>query len=314
MRTPNHLYIKKTCRNSIEGLMRKHQLGSPNKIVVDETGWVNPCIFVNDTWVFRFNARDPDLPKYQREKFAFDLLQNTKVPVPSKVILDDSKDIAPYDVLISALIPGRNLETDWPRLNGTERSALARKAGEIFAELSSIDLPKFGELGGSGPLSQTDTWEGYLEAKLSFHLNEALVLGIFDKSLIEQFWSAFRSRLGSLAEVRSPKLVHVDYHLGNLLYQNNSIIGVVDFEWSFAGDPLYDLCRWFQQDEEWPGSRSDFLRGCKKEQLTVNEKERMALYQMIRNVELCIVAKLHFDEAEARSFRETTLKQLGTLS
>ncbi len=92
MRSPNHLEIKKRCQESIAPLIAKYQLGTPTQFVIDDAGWVNPCIFVNDAFVFRFNARDPNLPKYQREKIAFELLKDTNVPVPHKVTIRDADD------------------------------------------------------------------------------------------------------------------------------------------------------------------------------------------------------------------------------
>lgn len=140
MRSPNHLEVKRLCREYIAPLMEKHQLGSPRQIVVDDAGWVNPCIFVDDSIVFHFNARDSHLPKYQREKIAFHLLKDAGVPVPHQVILDDSKTIAPFDVLITERLPGRNLETDWSILKTTQREALAMKAGRLLTRISSVPI------------------------------------------------------------------------------------------------------------------------------------------------------------------------------
>lgn len=82
MRTPDHLAIKNNCRKFIAGLMAKHKLGVPERVVLDEHGWVNPCIFVNDNLVFRFNARDTQLPKFQQVKLIHDLLEIALLPTP----------------------------------------------------------------------------------------------------------------------------------------------------------------------------------------------------------------------------------------
>lgn len=313
MRTPNHLEIKGRCIQSIAPLMAKHKLGIPNQIVVDEAGWVNPCIFVNNEFVFRFNARDPNLPKYQREKIAFELLKDTEVPVPQKVILDDSKGVAPFDVLITERLPGRNLESDWPSLHRPQKKGLANRAGQLLTAINSIELPFFGELSGQGPLPQTQSWIEYLEAKLAFHIKEAGDLGIFDDAAIKLFLRIMGDRNAALKEVGSAKLVHVDYHFGNLLYEGGEITGVFDFEWAFAGDPLYDYSRWTQDTEEWPGSRFPFLQGCGRENFSTSEMDRINFYQLLRNIELCVVAELHFGVDEAKSFKEATMLQAGKL-
>jgi thiamine kinase-like enzyme len=180
-------------------------------------------------------------------------------------------------------------------------------------QIATINLPFFGELGSTGPFPKTETWLSYVQAKLSFHLNEALALEIFDHEVLRQFWNTFNTYVSALSGVNIAHLVHVDYHFGNLLFVGDQITGVVDFEWAFAGDPLYDLCRWKQDKEEWPGSRKAFLKGYQQSDFSGVEFKRIKIYQMIRNVELCIVAKRHFTPDEAKSYREITIAQMKTL-
>jgi len=313
MRSSNHLAIKETCHSTIASLMTKHGLGIPTKIVMDETGWVNPCFFINDQFVFRFNARDPDLPKYQREKIAFDLLKLLDLPVPQKVILDDSKVLVPFDVLITEIISGENLESAWPRLSLDLRKKLAENAGKIFEKLSAVQMSFFGELSATGPFPKTRSWEEYLRAKLQFHLKESLEIKIFDHATVERFRDVLNRYSSVLSEVKNPYLVHGDFHFGNLLFKGDHITGVVDFEWAFAGDPLYDLCRWHQDEEEWPGSKESFLKGCRKNNFSTSEAQKIKVYQMIRNVELCIVAQRHFTSEESETYKIVTLSQLETI-
>lgn len=310
MRSPGHKVVKEHCRKSLPALMEKHGLGQIDKVTLDESGWVNPCFFVNDSWVFRFNARDPNLPKYQREKMAFDLLRDSSIPVPQKVILDDSKLESPYDVLISELVRGRNLETDWQSLEPKQKELLAFRAGEILSEFDKVELSFFGELSGKGPLPQTSSWIDYLETKLDFHLDEAQGIEVIDSQIANEFRQALRNHKSIFVGIKTPKLTHVDFHFGNLLYEGNDICGVIDFEWSLAGDPYYDLCRWVQTEEEWPGSCIYFLKGFGKESFAESERDRLAVYQMLRNIELCVVAKTHFPESEAKSYVEITLDQM----
>lgn len=294
--------------------MSKHGLGTPESVVIDETGWVNPCFFVNSQFVIRFNARDPFLPKFHREMLVFDLLSSLKIPVPEKVILDDSHDVAPFDVLISSMLRGSNVEADWPTLPVDARSEIAKNAGHLLSQIHRVSFPFFGELSGRGPLPQTDTWEEFLKAKLTQHLGEARHLNLFDDGFYNRADQVFQDYLPFASEVNDPKLVHVDYHFGNLLHLGNLITGVLDFEWSFAGDPLYDFCEWRQTEELWPGSREPFFEGYGKRAFSFSENKRMGMYQLIRNVEPCIVAELHFGEEESREYRSICETQLNRLS
>lgn len=313
MRAPNHLAIKQQCLRSIANLMKKYNLGLPESIIVDDTGWVNPCFFVDRKFVFRFNARDKGLPKFQREKLVFDLLENSSLPIPRQVLLDDSCEIAPFDVLITPMLPGSTVEQDWPMLNSQQRGQLAENAGKLLIQIHGVPFPFFGELTGRGPLPRTDTWIDYLRAKLSFHLDQAINLGIFDPKLGDRFMAVFQAHSDLLNEVTSAQLVHVDYHFGNLLHVESEVTGILDFEWAFAGDPLYDFSQWIAKDELWPGSQAPLLRGCGRTGFSDSEKRRIDLYQMIRNIELCPVAELYFGTKESIEYRQATEAHLHRL-
>ena len=70
--SPIPRHIKDTCRAALPALLAAHGLDSSAPIVQDEQGWVNPCYFVGDDLVVRFNSRDPEQPKFTRETVAFD--------------------------------------------------------------------------------------------------------------------------------------------------------------------------------------------------------------------------------------------------
>lgn len=293
--------------------MEKYALGKIQSIVLDNNGWVNPCFFVNHSFVFRFNARDPLLPKLQREKKIFDLLKNKNIPVPKQTILDESKELVPFDVLISEMLPGKNIEMDWPNLDFDQRSRISQEAGKYLSQLHSIQFDFFGELSMKGPFPKTKTWLDFLEAKLQYHLNEAHQLKILNDEMIKKFWTVFHHYSPFLQLVTTASLVHVDFHLGNLLHYEGRITGVLDFEWAFAGDLLYDYCQWYPEEENWPNSRDSFLKGSKHCVFSVEEIKRINIYQMLRNIELCSVAELHFSKEEAIDYRETAIQQMNHL-
>lgn len=310
MRSPNQAAIKEECLKVIPALLEKWGISQSRQITVDSTGWVNPCFFIDDRFVVRFNARDPLLPKFQREKFVYDLLKNGDVPVPQQVWLDESKEISRFDVLISQRVPGNPIEPAWPEMSQAQRNKLASQAGTLFAHLHSHKFNFFGEFSKQSPFPKTSTWPACLQAKLHYHLNEARTLGIFNTEEEALFTNALQSNAENL-KVETASLLHGDYHFGNMLYVGDRITGILDFEWSMAGDPLFDLCRWvFPDAEEWAAGREALFAAYGKNSFTTLEELRLHIYQMIHNVELTVVSKLHFDDSEFRSFREITLNQV----
>ena len=153
----------------------------------------------------------------------------------------------------------------------------------------------------------------YVQAKLCLQMDRTGQLGIFADDQLKRFLNLFHSRAAALNDVTSARLVHDDYHFGNLLHEEGEITGVLDFEWSFAGDPLYDYCLWYSEVELWPDSRAPFLTGCGRTELSESERMRMDVYQMIGNLTLCAESKLHFPAAEATHYRETAEAHLRRL-
>jgi hypothetical protein len=89
--------------------------------------------------------------------------------------------------------------------------------------------------------------------------------------------------------------------------------GVLDFEWAFAGDPLYDFCSVNYMESTWPGSKKNFLKGYGFEEFDPDALLKIRIYQMIRNIELCIVARKYFSSEESEEFINVTLNQINSL-
>lgn len=313
MRTPGQEKIKNDCRAAIRPIMERHGLGPPKSIIMDTEGWVNPCFFVDNSIVIRFNARDPHLPKFQREKFIFDRLEDMEIPTPKCLFLDESRELVPFDVLVTEMLPGKNIEADWKTLDIQTRNILSEKAGRILATIHEHRLSFFGELANKEPFHKTKVWSDYIKTRLSYHLKEVRELLIFDSDVSQRCWNIFEHHLPALSGITSPSIVYVDFHFGNLLHLDGNISGVLDFEWAFSGDPLYDFCSLDSMEKIWPGSKKPFLKGYGKKEFSKLEKSRIGVYRMIRNLEMCAVAKKHLSKKEALEFSSITLSQLFSM-
>lgn len=313
MRSPNHLQIKENCREAINEIMKKLNLGSAEKVIFDDQGWVNVTTFVNDDLVIRFNARDTQLPKFHREKVAFNLLKDI-VPVPELLVFDDSKVMVPYDYMICKKIAGKNLEQNWSSLSEENGNILAFQAGQLLAKIHAISIDSFGEISSSGPFLKTKRWVDYLRHILSYHLGEATELKLFNLDVNKKFLDLFESKADLFDSVALPKLIHGDFHFGNLLFSGKNITGVLDFEWSCAGDPLFDICNNLRDmDSTWPGSQVAFNKGYGIQDFSKEEISKMKIYNMIKSIELCVVAKRFFSEEECKEFVQTTLNNYASL-
>ncbi len=306
MRAPNHLEIKAICKSSINKIVENLTLPSPQKILMDDQGWVNICFFIDDSVVIRFNARDVHLPKFHREKVAFDILKG-KLPVPDCLVLDDSRTLAPFDYMVCKKIEGKNIEQNWSHLSDKIKNSLSFQAGQVLSQIHSVELNYFGEISGRGPFPKTKTWTEYLAFILDYHLEEAMGLSLFTNEKRHSFLTSFKNHAEIFDEFENPMLIHGDFHLGNLLYNQEKITGVLDFEWALAGDPLFDMSNQLREmDKTWPGSQESFNRGYGIKMFSDEDLKKMKVYAMIKNIELCVVAKKFFSEQEALEYVKIT--------
>ncbi|RYZ66945.1 MAG: aminoglycoside phosphotransferase family protein [Proteobacteria bacterium] len=312
MRTPDHLLVKQKCREAIPRILKEFGFDPSSDIIMDDQGWVNPCFFIGREAIVRFNARDQHIPKFQREKIVYDRLRTLNFPVPAEVRLDTSKTISPYDILIASRLNGSNLEQHWKLLESSAKSTLAFQAGQWLRKIHDVNIDTFGEISAFGPFPSTVTWPEYLKARLEYHLSEARELDIFSAELEMRFEAAFEKIIPLLEQTKRSRLIHGDFHLGNLLFEKHQITGILDFEWSCAGDPLFDLCKLRDMDASWTGSQESFNRGYGVSVFDDSEFKKMRIYTMIQNIELCVVAKKYFPAKELRSYVSATAKGFQT--
>lgn len=227
----------------IKNIFEHIGLPVPNDIQPIQSGVVNHTLCVDHKYIVRINVRDPEIRKFKREQLAFKLLKDTSVPVPRLVLLDESQSFVPLDVLITEKLPGENISEFWNACTDDQKRHLACQAGSSLFEIHKTSFPFFGSLEEES--KRYSTWTDYIESTLNDHLRNAFDLQIFERSTEVEIRKAFHKIVPLLSQVSESKLVHGDYHFGNIigstLGNKPRITGVVDFEWCLAGDPLMDF-------------------------------------------------------------------------
>lgn len=290
-------------------IMQEVGLSEDTPLVRNSEGWVNLCYLSEDV-VIRFNARDPKLPKFQREAFVYRQLGAQDIPTPELVLYDDTGRFGGYPVIVTKRLPGRSLDVSWPDLSADVHDCVARNAGRMLARLHRQEFSTFGEVFAP----EYSSWSDYLMARIEGLLRDIHDIGIFDGAQAKRIEETVSHSLQLFSEVPGPTLVHGDYHFGNLLHQGEEIVGVVDFEWSFAGDPAWDLIRASKMDRYWPGSGEAFRQGYGELRAWTPELDRRSeLYRMVHLLEIAIVAARFYTSEEANSYRKRVLAQLDSL-
>ncbi|MGB1253583.1 MAG: phosphotransferase family protein [Candidatus Promineifilaceae bacterium] len=271
----------------IRPIFQHHKLPTVKTISPLSGGMVNPGYYVNDAFVIRFNHRDPHLAKYRRETIAYRHL-NGVVPTPNLIVLDESRTLAPTDVIILERVAGVNLDDAWATLSTSQREARTFDAGALLAQINAVQVEgKFGRLENA----TFDSWPAFLQSELTMNLAEIAELGLLDGVIIGRIHTRFDQMRSDLATVTTPFLIHGDYGRGNINYANGQLNSVYDFEWATAGDPLFDFRNSDRSEADDFLTQDVFLDGYTSiGRFPPNAEQRIDLYRTLYCLELLLVA------------------------
>jgi aminoglycoside phosphotransferase (APT) family kinase protein len=168
-------------------------------------------------WIARQHGEADRQQNPQIAEDEFRLLRSLKtagLPVPAPLYVDH--DLFPHPVIVSEFIDGTT---------EMHRSQLPEFAAHLAA-IHRIDKRNFPHL----PL-QTDIYTGEIRNRPT-ELDESL-----DEGRIRDALEA----AGTLPEMNESVLLHGDYWQGNVLWRDERLVGIIDWEDAKMGDPLADI-------------------------------------------------------------------------
>lgn len=162
--------------------------------------------------------------KARREFKTFELLDQHKVPAPQALLLDESGDILGSPGIMVSFVPGKlKMDTisdpiDW-----------ARKLACTLAKIHSIRCREE---------EQSFLLKGNSEA--TWFLNAEHPPIYMQESPCAEVWQILHDHFPKVQDV-PPVLLHLDYWSGNILWHENDISAVIDWEEAAYGDPAVDV-------------------------------------------------------------------------
>lgn len=163
--------------------------------------------------------------KARREFRTFELLNQHNIPAPEALYLDETGDVLEIPGIVTRFVEGSLLleappdPMDWAR-------KLARTLAKVHSIPIGDDEKKFLLKGNAEA-----TWFLKPEEPPEYMKNYAGGEGV---------WQTLHERLPSI-QFNSPTLMHIDYWSGNILWHENEISAVIDWEEAAYGDPIYDV-------------------------------------------------------------------------
>ncbi|WP_062312722.1 phosphotransferase family protein [Demequina rhizosphaerae] len=186
----------------------------------------------------RLLGYEHDMLRSERDNLA--LVAGLGLPAPRVLLEDFSRAVADVDVLVMSLVPGMPWDDATAVMTPEANARAFHEVGEILAALGAVRGARFGFPAGGFRLGD-DTWPGFLRRLVASAVDDAAAWGVDVEA--GRLAAAVEASSGALAEVTAPTLVHADLWHGNVLVdpQTGEVTGVVDFERSLFGDPLWGL-------------------------------------------------------------------------
>jgi aminoglycoside phosphotransferase (APT) family kinase protein len=224
-------------------------------------GMINQTLIINHRYVLRVDGFQPDvLPsRYQGEVRAYDRLRAIGLPVPEVIALDVSRSVVPLPYILLTRLPGKPAAFV-STMTHNERLAVARRAGEILAQIHGVIMDSFGWLSNLdvNPLSSAVELTGSM---FYWHLEEAYRSRAFDSDTRARLVEVWERVKPYVAQVRQPHLIHRDFQFENILVESGQITGIIDFEWGAAGDAAWDFMVEERWEQQLPGSVKEIYAG-----------------------------------------------------
>ncbi|WP_326796790.1 phosphotransferase [Streptomyces sp. NBC_01808] len=203
-----------------------------------------------------------------------DLLRtHTSVPVPAVDFADLSRELCDAEYFFMPYIDGDNLGVVAKELPAAARDSLMEQVGAANREINSLRGDVFGPLAGPGDPSWRRVFTGMVEDVLADGERRGVGLG-WDYDTVRTVVDA---HAGSLDEVTEPRLVEWDLWAGNVMVRDGKIVGVIDHERAFFGDPLIESGFAGTQMAAF-GHPVPFMRGYGHPELTATQQVRRRLY------------------------------------
>lgn len=177
---------------------------------------------------------------YLQFKFLDRLSKSSDLPVPAVHWFEEDESIIGGPFFVMDKLPGKAY-VPWSK-EGREFLQKAHEDGSIplqFTELlAKIHLLDYRKAGFTEDFAEPEGEFGYIDAKIA-GLEE-----MYERYLISPD-PVMTDALEWLKKNRPPaqrySIVHNDYRTGNLLYENNEITGILDWEAAEIGDPMADV-------------------------------------------------------------------------
>ena len=160
--------------------------------------------------------------------------------MPKTLLIDFTHQILDHDYMIQTFIEGERWDNAWEELTAEENNILWGQFGRIMRHIHGVRGERFGL---PRPGFQFERWSQAVIDRFERTLQAANALKV-DVPDMARILEMIKTHPELLDEIQTPRLLHGDLWLFNILIKrearNPSIVGVLDADRSWWGDPMAD--------------------------------------------------------------------------
>ncbi len=210
---------------------------SPVKIKCIGEGWDNKVFLVNDQFIFRFPHREIAASLIERENTVLEHLQDlVNLKLPNPIYVGKPGGNYPYHFHGYQMINGKS--GYHANLSATSRNKSITKLAKFLKRLHSITEAKAGAIGAKDQVfDRTDVVKAVNALTDRVEKINARNIALINLS-------AFNEEMKIAAAVNLPKtkvLVHGDLYCLHLMFDNEELVGIIDWGDVGINNPAVDL-------------------------------------------------------------------------
>ncbi|NPE08812.1 MAG: aminoglycoside phosphotransferase family protein [Asgard group archaeon] len=173
------------------------------------------------------------------------------VPVPEIIhIENNTKDIG-YRFIVMNFVEGEALEEIWKKITIKEKTQIITEFAKTVRNLHNLKFDMFGDIEEYSCPRRFYSLTSMLKANSRRYAKMLGTSRLLPIKLVTQAQNFVEKNLDKTKFVTEPFLVHSDLHPKNVLVKKQDswkIKAILDFEWSYAADPIFDL---FDIEKDW---------------------------------------------------------------
>ncbi len=193
------------------------------------------------------------------EQYIDSICARRGIPASNMLVCDTSRDIIDRDYSFVEYIPSLPLSDE--RVPESDRPAIYRRIGEIAAQFHAVTGERFGRvseiLAGGG----SESWFAFLTDEVRRNGRRAVEGGVLRTEDVAEMLRLFEQHRDLFSQVKTPRLVHADLWVGNVLVAEKQggwqVAAVIDADRAVWGDPDFEFaCQWMTGEDFFAGYRA----------------------------------------------------------